>query len=66
LSPRQCGLAFGAVGIVSGGIATVFATQGVWLVLPFAGIEILALVIAFVVYARHTGDFERIVLRPDQ
>jgi len=66
LSPRQCGVAFGAVGVVSGGIATVFATQGAWLVLPFAGIEILALAIAFVVYARHTGDFERIVLGPDR
>jgi len=66
LSPGQCGLAFGVVGLVSGGIATVFATQGAWVVLPFAGIEILALAIAFVVYARHTGDFERIVLHPDR
>ena len=66
LSPRQLGFAFGAIGLVSGLIATVFATQGAWVIAPFAGIEMLALAIAFVVYARHTGDFERIVLQPDR
>jgi len=66
LSPRQLGVAFGVIGLVSGGIATIFATQGAWVIAPFAGIEMLALAAAFVVYARHTGDFERIVLQPNR
>ena len=32
-----------AVGVVSGIIATVFSTIGLWMVLPFAGLEITAL-----------------------
>jgi uncharacterized membrane protein len=42
-----------------------FASWGAWLVLPFALVEVLALGTAFVVYARHAADYERIVLCPD-
>jgi len=62
LSPRQLALCFAVIGMLSLAIATVFAFQGAWLVVPFAGIEMLALCIAFVVHARHAGDYERIVL----
>jgi len=37
-------------------IGTGFALLGAWLVLPFAGLEVLALGAAFVVHARRFGD----------
>lgn len=65
LAPRQLAVIFGALAAVSLGIAAMFATWGAWLVLPFAVIEALALGTAFVVYARHAADYERIVLCRD-
>ena len=61
ISPRNllCVLAL-AVG-VSLGIAIAFAWFGAWPVLPFAGIEMLALAAAFYVNGRHAADYERIV-----
>ena len=35
---------------------------GAWLVLPFTGIELLAVGVAFAIYARHAVDYERIRL----
>ena len=64
ISPLQLALAFGSVALLSGVIAAAFASFGAWGVIPFAGLEIFALAVAYVVYARHTGDFERIVLAP--
>lgn len=62
LSPAQLAICFSAIGIVTLLIASAFALQGAWVVVPFAGLEMLALAIAFVVHARHAGDYERIVL----
>jgi uncharacterized membrane protein len=62
LSPYQLGASFGVLGLVSMGIATAFAAHGAWLVVPFAGIEVVALAAAFIVYGRHAGDYERIVV----
>ena len=39
-----------------------FAIAGAWLVLPFAGLEVLLLGAAYLLYARHAADYERIVL----
>lgn len=36
-------------------IGTGFALMGAWPVLPFAGLEVLMLGVAFVVYARRVG-----------
>ena len=44
------------------GIATLFWLQGATLVMPFAWAELLAVGSAFVVYARHARDGEKIVL----
>ncbi len=66
LAPRQLAACFAGVGLVSLLIAVAFALQGAWLVVPFAGLEVLALGAAFVVHARHAGDYERIVLNADQ
>ena len=51
---------FGLLALGSVGIGTGFALAGAWLILPFAGLEVLALGAAFVVTARHATDFERI------
>ena len=37
-----------------------FAALGAWLILPFAGLEVLLLGAAFVAYARRFGDGERV------
>ena len=44
------------------GIAIFFWVQGATLVMPFAWVELIAVGAAFLVYARHAGDGERIVL----
>jgi len=36
-----------------------FATLGAWLVLPFAGLEVLALVAAYLAYAKRFGAVEQ-------
>lgn len=64
LSPGQLGCWFGSLGVVSLSIAALFAFFGVWLVLPFACVEVAALAVAFVAYARHAPDHERIVVSP--
>ena len=55
-------LAFGLIAIVTLGIAAAFAALGAWLILPFAGIEIVGLGIAFALNGRHAADYERIQL----
>lgn len=57
-------LLLGAVA-VSGLIAGGFALFGAWPVLPFAGIEILALWLALRHYAQHADDGEEITLNAD-
>ena len=66
LSPGQLGTFFVVLAFVSLAIATVWAMRGAWIVLVFAGIEVLALAVAFVAYGRHAGDFERIVIEADR
>lgn len=65
LAPRQLATIFMSLAAVSLLIATLFAFNGAWLVLPFACVEVLALGVAFVVYGRHAADYERIVLSGD-
>jgi len=45
-------------------IAGAFWWRGATLVMPFAGIELLAVGAALLVYARHATDRERVILRP--
>lgn len=65
LAPSQLAVVFASLAAVSLAVAAAFAAMGAWLVLPFACIEVLALGTAFVVYARHAADYERIVLCRD-
>jgi uncharacterized membrane protein len=65
MSPRQFGMLFGSLAIVSMSVASVFAYSGAWWVLVFSCVEVAALLAAFVVYAKHAGDYERIVVSAD-
>ena len=66
LAPAQLGWVYLSLCVVSLSIAAFFWTQGAPLVMPFAGAEVLAMGIAFLVYARHAGDAEKIILQGGQ
>ena len=53
---------FAALACVVVAIGAGFAFVGAWLVLPFAGLEVLLLGSAYVMYARRAADYERIEL----
>jgi uncharacterized membrane protein len=65
LAQRQMLWVLAALGMLALGIAAVFWQQGAPLVLPFAGIELLALAVAMGVHLRHARDREHIALRDD-
>ncbi len=62
VSPAQTLVLFLSLSAVSMGVALLLWFHGATLVLPFAALESLALGSAFVVYARHATDGERISL----
>jgi len=62
ISPGRLLLVFGLLSALSMGIAAGFAMLGAWLILPFAGLEVLVLGGAFWLTARHATDYERIEL----
>lgn len=62
VTPRQLLALFLSLCGVSLGVAGFFWSQGATLVMPFAALELLAVGTAFVVYARHASDGERISL----
>lgn len=59
MTPRAVLLLLGATALFSFGVGVVFAWFGLWLVLPFVGLEMLALTVAFLMNGRHAGDYER-------
>ena len=63
VTPSQLGWAYGALCVVSLGIGAWFWGMGARFVLGFAWIELMAVGLAFFVYARHAGDGETISLR---
>ncbi len=66
ISPAQLAWLYVSLCAVSLGIATAFWWLGAKLVLPFAWLELAAVGAAFVVYARHAADGERISLQGRQ
>lgn len=62
ISPRQLGLVYLALCVVSIGIATAFFLQGATFVLAFAGVELTAIGVALLVFARHAADREIVTL----
>ncbi len=73
IAKRNCSLStsgrhfvLALVSSVTFGIALVFATLGAWLILPFAGLEVLVLYLAFRYIERHACDYERISIAEDK
>jgi uncharacterized membrane protein len=62
MSPAGLAKVFAALAALVLVIGASFALAGAWLILPFAGLEVLLLGAAFVLYARHAADYERIEL----
>ena len=52
--------ALGAIAATTFGVAAGATAFGAWPVLPFAGLEVALLALAFHVLGRHDGDFERL------
>ena len=73
IARRHCSLqgaerwrAFWIVALVSGLIATGFASIGAWPILPFTGLELLALYIAFRRLSSDAGDYEQVTIHGDR
>lgn len=64
ISPAGLACVFAALALLALAIGAGFAAAGAWLVLPFAGLEALMLGAAFLLHARHAGDYERFELAP--
>jgi uncharacterized membrane protein len=62
LSPHQLMRFYLTLVVVTTAIGIGFALCGAWVVLPFSGLDVVALGIALLVYARHAGDHDRVVL----
>jgi uncharacterized membrane protein len=58
-------LAFGFIAAISLGIAVAFAWLGAWLILPFAGIEVVLLVFVARYLERHAHDYEQLTINGD-
>ena len=63
LAPRQLLWFYVVLSGLSLGIAVGFWLHGATLVMPFAGLEVLAIGVALLVYARHASDCESIRLQ---
>jgi uncharacterized membrane protein len=66
VSPRQFVWFYISLALFSSAIALSLVMRGAWPVLPFTGIEVLVVGIAFVIHARHAVDYERIRLFPNR
>lgn len=64
-SARGCGIVFGSLAGFSLVVAVVFSALGAWLILPFAGIEAMALYLAYRWVRRHAQDSESLEIRGD-
>ena len=59
-------LVLGSLILITFAISLAFALHGAWLILPFAGAEMLVLYLAFRYIAQHAGDFESISIDGDR
>ena len=62
ISPAGLMWVFAALSAGALAIGVGFAIAGAWLILPFAGLEVVLLGAALVLYARRAADYERIEL----
>jgi uncharacterized membrane protein len=65
ISPRQLAMAYAALCAVSLVVAIFFTARGAWFVLGFAILEMAAVGLAFLQFARHATDREHIALIDD-
>ncbi len=63
VTPAQLGWLYASICVVSLGIGTFFWVQGARLIMPFAWLELAVVGLAFMVYARHATDGEKISLQ---
>ncbi|MDX1668081.1 MAG: DUF2244 domain-containing protein [Limnobacter sp.] len=66
LTPKQLMVWYLSLCAVTLFIALGFLIAGFWIVLPFAGLELLLVGVAFLIYARHAADYEMIEVDPVQ
>jgi uncharacterized membrane protein len=66
LTTRERHLALGLIYAVSLAIGSAFALLGAWPILPFAGLEMAAVCLAFRWMEGHAGDFERLTVDGDR
>lgn len=64
LSPRQLGRAYALLCALSCLVALICILLGVWQVIFFTVLELSAVALAFIAYARHATDREHILFRP--
>jgi uncharacterized membrane protein len=65
LSPKGMVRVVAALAILPLSVAVGFGLAGAWLVFPFAGLELLAVVYAFYIVNCHAGDYESITIDGD-
>ena len=73
IAKRNCSLqnagrwrAFWFIALVSGLIAAVFASIGAWPIVPFTGLELAALYVAFRRFDCDAGDYEQVTIQGDR
>lgn len=66
VTPQQLGWLYASLCVLSLGIAGMFWAMGAVLVMPFAWLELAAVGLAFLAYARHAADGEKISLQGRQ
>jgi uncharacterized membrane protein len=62
LTPRQLAKAYAVLSLGSLSVATYFSIKGAWYIFGFSILELLAVGLAFLHYARHATDHEHIAL----
>ena len=65
IAPRQLANFYAGMCVTSLLVAAVCTLRGAWFVLLFATLEMLAVGIAFLIYARHASDREHIAMQDD-
>ncbi len=65
ISPRQLAKAYMALCVASFLVASYFVVHGAWLVMVFSVLEMTAVGVAFMYFARHATDRELIALGDD-
>lgn len=65
MSPRAAAVVVICFAVLALAIALSFFALGLWLVLPFAGLEILALGLVFAIVTKRTRDYDLVIVDAD-